>query len=128
MCLGFGEDSTRKVVIGRWYLPSSDFDGDVMEFSARVCLARGVRCHASRPFHPFARVVEERIISEVSFYGLRSRARLGAWPLLLSQNDKDGCRGLPESARRKQPKAPNSVLIELLGVSTPRECAGHVIH
>jgi hypothetical protein len=58
-------------------------------------------------------------MSEVSLYGLRPRARLGAWPPLLSQNDKDGCRGLPESTGSKQPKAPNSVLIGLPNVLGP---------
>jgi len=58
-------------------------------------------------------------MSEVSLYGLRPRARLGACPSLLSQNDKDGCRGLPESARSKQPKAPNSVLTGFENVLSP---------
>jgi hypothetical protein len=39
-------------------------------------------------------------MSEVSLYGLRPTARLGAWPSVLSQNDKDGQRGLPESAEQ----------------------------
>ncbi len=58
-------------------------------------------------------------MSEVSLYGIRPRARLGAWPSLLSQDDKDGGRGLPESARSKQPKAPNSVLIGFGNVLGP---------
>lgn len=37
-------------------------------------------------------------MSEVSFYGVRPRARSGAWPLLLSEDDKDSCRGLPEES------------------------------
>jgi hypothetical protein len=49
-------------------------------------------------------------MSEVSLYGVRPFARFGAWPSLLPQNGKDSCRGLPEGARGKQPKAPNSVL------------------
>jgi hypothetical protein len=49
-------------------------------------------------------------VSEVSLYRLRPRARFGARPSLLSQNGEDGCRGLPDRARGKQPKAPNSVL------------------
>ena len=56
---------------------------------------------------------------EVSLYGICPRARFGAWPLLLSQNDKDGCRGVPERARSKQPKAPNSVLIAFRNVLGP---------
>ncbi len=58
-------------------------------------------------------------MSEISLYGLRPRARLGAWLSILSQNDKDGCRGLPESARTKQPKAPNSVLTGFRNVLGP---------
>ena len=58
-------------------------------------------------------------MSEVSLYGIRPRARLGAWPSLLSQNHKDGCRGLPESARSKQPKVPNSVLVAFRNVLGP---------
>jgi len=58
-------------------------------------------------------------MSEVSFYGFRPRARLGAWRALLSENDKDGCRGLPQSARSEQPKAPNSVLITFRNVLGP---------
>ena len=58
-------------------------------------------------------------MSEVSFYGLRPGAALGARLALLSQNDKDGCRGLPESARSKQPKVPNSVLTRLRNVLGP---------
>jgi hypothetical protein len=56
---------------------------------------------------------------EVSLYGICPRARFGAWPFLLCQNDKDGCRGLPGSARSKQPKAPNSVLIAFRNVLRP---------
>jgi hypothetical protein len=55
---------------------------------------------------------------EVSLYGLRPRARLGARPSLLSQNDKDGFGG-PESSRCKQPKAPNSVLMGFRNVLRP---------
>jgi hypothetical protein len=58
-------------------------------------------------------------MSEVSLYGVRPRARFGAWPSLLPQNSKDGCRGLPERARSKQPKAPNSVLIGFRNVLGP---------
>jgi hypothetical protein len=47
---------------------------------------------------------------EVSLYGICPRARFRARPLLLSQNDKDGCRGVPERAGSKQPKVPNSML------------------
>jgi hypothetical protein len=60
---------------------------------------------------------------EVSFYRVRPRARFGArfgaWPSLLSQNGKDGCRGLLERARSKQPEAPNSVLIAFRNVLGP---------
>jgi len=55
-------------------------------------------------------------MSEVSLYGVRPRARSGAWLRLLPQNDKDGRRGLPERARSKQPKAPNGVLIAFRNV------------
>ena len=58
-------------------------------------------------------------MSEVSFYGMRPRARSGPGPSLLSQNGKDGCRSLPERARRKQPKVPNSVLIAFRNVLGP---------
>ena len=58
-------------------------------------------------------------MSEVSLYGLRPRARLGAWPSLLPQNGKDGRAGLPERARSKQPKAPNSVLTGFRNVLSP---------
>src|SRR5258708_33087493 len=53
---------------------------------------------------------------EVTLYGLRPRARLRAWPSLLSQNGKDACRGLRESTRRKKAKVPRSVLIALRNV------------
>jgi hypothetical protein len=56
---------------------------------------------------------------EVSLYGICPRARFGAWPFLLSQNDKDGCRGVPERVRSKQPKTPNSVLIGFRNVLSP---------
>jgi hypothetical protein len=58
---------------------------------------------------------------EVSLYGICPRARFGAWPLLLSQNDKDGCRGVPERARSKQPKVPNTVLMGFRNVLLPHE-------
>ncbi len=58
-------------------------------------------------------------MSEVSLEGIRPAARFGAWPSLLSQNCKDGCRGLPEGARGKQPKAENSVLIAFWNVLRP---------
>ena len=56
---------------------------------------------------------------KVSSYGIRPRARLGAWPLPLPQNHKDGCRGLPERARSKHTKVPNSVLIAFRNVLGP---------
>jgi hypothetical protein len=58
-------------------------------------------------------------MSEVSLYRLRPRARLGAWPSLLSQKGKDGCRSLPESTRSKQPKVPNSMLIAFRNMLGP---------
>ena len=58
-------------------------------------------------------------MSEVSLYGVRPKARFRAWPSLLPQNGKDGCRGLPERARSKQSKAPNSVLIAFRNVLDP---------
>jgi hypothetical protein len=58
-------------------------------------------------------------MSEVSLYGLRPRARSGAWLSLLSQNDKNGRRGVPESARSKQAKAPNRMLIAFQNVLGP---------
>src|SRR5260370_26522031 len=58
-------------------------------------------------------------MSEVSLYRLRPRARFGAWHSLLSQNCEDGCRGLPDRARGKQPKVPNRVLIAFRDVLGP---------
>jgi hypothetical protein len=66
-----------------------------------------------------ARVVQKRIMSEVSLYGICPRAGFGARPSLLPQNGKDGCRGLPERARSKQPEALNSVMIEFRDVLGP---------
>jgi hypothetical protein len=42
-------------------------------------LGSNLRFYSSRPFHPFASVVEEWIASEVSLYGVRPTTRLGAW-------------------------------------------------
>jgi len=64
-------------------------------------------------------MVEQWIVSEVSLYRLRPRARFEARPSLLSQNGEDGCRGLPDRARGKQPKTPNSVLIRFGDVLGP---------
>jgi hypothetical protein len=64
-------------------------------------------------------MVEERIMSEVSLYGVCPTARLGACLPLLPHNGKDGCRSLPESAGCKQPKTPNSVLIAFRNVLGP---------
>src|SRR5712692_5927607 len=64
-------------------------------------------------------LVEERVLSEVPLHGIRPRHRSGAWPSLLSQDGKDGCRGLPECARGKQPKGTNSVLIAFRDVLGP---------
>ena len=58
-------------------------------------------------------------MSEVSPEGICPTARFGAWPSLLSQNCKDGCRGLPESARGEKPKGANSVLIAFWNVLRP---------
>ncbi len=58
-------------------------------------------------------------MSEVSLYGVRPTARLGTWPSSLSQNGKDGSRGLAKRARSQQPKAPNSVLIAFRNVLGP---------
>ncbi len=58
-------------------------------------------------------------MSEVSFEGIRPPARFGAWLSLLSQNCKDGGRGLPERARAKKSKAANSVLIAFRNVLRP---------
>src|SRR5258708_35381483 len=58
-------------------------------------------------------------MSEVSLYRLRPRARLGAWPLPLSQNGENGHRGLPECARGKQRQTPNSVMITFGDVLGP---------
>ena len=80
-----------------------------MEYWARICLARCLRRQSPRPSHSLAGVVEKRIMSEVSLYGICPRARFGTCPLLLSQNDKDGCRGVPDRTRSEQPKASNSM-------------------
>jgi hypothetical protein len=66
-----------------------------------------------------ARVVEERIMPEVSLYGFCPRAGLGAGPSLLSQNDEDSCRGAAERARGKQPKTPNRMLAAFRDVLSP---------
>lgn len=58
-------------------------------------------------------------MSEVSLEGIGPAARFGAWPSLLPQDYKNGCRGLPERARGKQPKAANSVLIAFRNVLRP---------
>ena len=58
-------------------------------------------------------------MSEVSLDRVRPRARLGTWRFLLSQNGKDGCRGLPEGTRGKQAKAPNRVPIVVRNVPGP---------
>ena len=58
-------------------------------------------------------------MSEVSLEGIRPAARFGAWPSLLSQNCKDGCRGLLDRARGKKSKAANSVLIAFRNVLRP---------
>ena len=75
--------------------------------------------YPSHPFHSFARVVEERIMSEISFYGICPRSRFGAWPLPLPQNGKDGCRSYPSSARGKEPKVPNGVVVAFWDVLCP---------
>jgi hypothetical protein len=59
--------------------------------SASFLLASSRRRYSSHPSHPFATMVEEGIMSEISQYRLRPRARLGRWPSLLSQNGKDRC-------------------------------------
>jgi len=56
---------------------------------------------------------------EVSFYGVRPRTRSGARLWLLPQDGEDGCRGLPDRARSKKPKAPNRVLIVLRNMLRP---------
>jgi len=58
-------------------------------------------------------------MSEVSLYGVRPTARLGAWLSFLPQNGKDSRRCLAESTRCKQPKAPNSMLIVFGNVLGP---------
>ncbi len=58
-------------------------------------------------------------MSEVSLKGIRPAPRFGAWPSLLPQNRKNGCRGLPESTRGKESKAANSVLIAFRNVLRP---------
>ena len=58
-------------------------------------------------------------MSEVSFYGVRPKARSGPWLWLLPQDSEDGCRGLPDRARSEKPKAPNRMLIVLGQVLSP---------
>jgi hypothetical protein len=91
-------------------------------------LASSFRRYSSRPFHPFASVVEERIISEVSLYGLRPGAWLGAWPSLLSQNRKDSCRRSRRkwkagrhSFRCREANTRNFALSSVAGPERPRE-------
>src|SRR5207244_320983 len=71
------------------------------------------------PLHSRGFMVEEGIMSEVSFYGVRPGARSGVWPSLLSEDDKDSCRSLPERTGSKQPEVPNSVLIAIRNVLNP---------
>ena len=55
----------------------------------------GFRRESAHPFHPMAPVVQKRVLAKGSFYRIGPRHRPGARPLLLSQERKDGCRGLP---------------------------------
>jgi hypothetical protein len=64
-------------------------------------------------------MIEEWIASEVSLYGICPAARLGAWLSFLPQDGKDGCCSLPDRARSKKPKAPNSMLIALWNMLGP---------
>jgi hypothetical protein len=65
-------------------------------------------------------------MSEVSFYGIRPGTRFGTWPSLLSEKGEDGRRGLPERARSKQPKVPNSVVMGFRNVLRPAVNSSHV--
>jgi hypothetical protein len=64
-------------------------------------------------------VLEERIMSEVSLYGICPGTGLGTWPSFLSQNGEDTCRSLAERTWSKQPKTPNSVMIDFRDVLGP---------
>src|SRR5712691_6697240 len=67
----------------------------------RLRSGRCLRRLSPYPFHPFAHVVEERVTSEVPHNGIRPTTRFGAWPLFLSQNRTNDCRGLPQHAWRE---------------------------
>jgi hypothetical protein len=58
-------------------------------------------------------------MSEVSLERVRPTTRFGAGPSLLSQNCKDGCRRLPETAGGKESKGANGVLIAFWNVLSP---------
>ncbi len=60
-------------------------------------------------------------MSEVSLYGIRPSARFGTWPLFLSENDKDGSRGLAKRALRDARMRPVGYVRELL----TRDCRRH---
>jgi hypothetical protein len=70
-------------------------------------------------FHPLARVVEERIMSEISLYGICPRTGPGTGPPLLFQNGEDSCRGLAERTWSKQSKVPNCVSVDFRDVLGP---------
>jgi hypothetical protein len=58
-------------------------------------------------------------VPEVPLQRIRPMPRSGSWLSLLSQNCKDGCRGLAERARGKKSKAANSVLVAFRNVLRP---------
>jgi hypothetical protein len=110
---------TRRPRIQQWDLRGGESRQSEIYFAALFRLRSGLRLYSSHPFHFFAGVVEEWIAPEVSLYGVRPTARLGAWFSLLPQNGKDGGRCLAERARSKQPKAPYSVLRAFRNVPSP---------
>jgi hypothetical protein len=95
-------------------------DGEIASWGQRVGLTLFLYEYSDlRVSLVFDQESLSKITPEVSLSGLRPRARSGAGPSFLSQKGKDGGRGLPESVRCKQSKAPNSLLIEFRNVLGP---------
>ena len=66
--------------------------------SARVySILAGIWHEPAHPLHPHARIVEKRVLAKgsLSLYRMGPRNRFGARPWLLTQERKNGGRGLP---------------------------------